>query len=479
MNHSTTAPVPPEPAHGGLDKRRDLLTGDVIGTARVGGAAEAAEAVDRAHAAFARSLPADVRSRVLARTAELMEQAAEELAVLIRREVGKPAAAAATEVARAITTTRYASEEARRLPGERVPLEATAAGAGVLAVTVPEPRGGVAAITPFNFPVNLVMHKVAPALAAGCPVVLKPSEKAPLSSLRIAELLAEAGLPDGWLEIVHGPPEPIVDSWLADDRVAVLTFTGSAAVGWDLKARSPRKAHILELGSTSAMYVSREADLDLARRDAVAAGFGYAGQACISLQRLYLDDAIADEFLEGLASDVTALPAGDPADPTVVVGPLITQPAALRVESWIHEAQARGATVLAGGERTGSLVTPTLMLGAQPDDKLMSEEVFGPVISAARVSGTDEAIERINDSRFGLNTSIYTRDLRAAMRFAEQVRSGTVLVNMPPSFRADHMPYGGVGDSGQGREGVRYTIAEMVEMKLVLLSPGGAWEEKR
>lgn len=445
----------------------------------MGGAAEAARAVDRAQAAFQRGLPADVRSRVLARTVDLLEEAAEEIALLIRREVGKPATAAATEVARAVTTTRYASEEARRLPGERVPLEATAAGAGVLAVTVPEPRGVVAAVTPFNFPVNLVMHKVAPALAAGCPVVLKPSEKAPLCSYRIAELLAEAGLPDGWLELVHGPPEPIVDTWLADDRVAVLTFTGSAAVGWDLKARSPRKVHILELGSTSAMYVSRDADLELARRDALQAGFGYSGQACISLQRLYLDDAIAEGFLAALAEDVAALPAGDPADPAVVVGPLVTQAAADRVGSWIDEARGRGATVLAGGERDGSLVSPTLVLGARPDDKLMSEEVFGPVISAARVTGPDEAIERINDSRFGLNTSIYTRDIGAAMRFAGQVRSGTVLVNMPPSFRADHMPYGGVGDSGQGREGVRYTIAEMVEMKLVLLSPGSPWEEKR
>ncbi|MBZ2197970.1 aldehyde dehydrogenase family protein [Occultella gossypii] len=479
MTYESLQSRPIDAKAGVVETRRDLLTGEALGVVAVGGAAEAARAVDRAHTAFMRGLPADVRSQILSRAASLLEESADELATLIRREVGKPATAAATEVARAVTTTRYAAEEARRLPGERVPLEATAAGAGVLAVTVPEPRGVVAAITPFNFPVNLVMHKVAPALAAGCPVVLKPSEKAPLTSLRIAELLAEAGLPEGWLEVVHGHPEPIVDAWCDDDRVAVLTFTGSAKVGWSLKARSPRKIHILELGSTSAMYVSRDADLDLARRDAVQAGFAYAGQACISLQRLYVDDVIADEFLALLAPDVSGVRAGDPAAPEVVVGPLITDAAAERVSTWIGEARDRGATILAGGDREGPLVSPTLVLGAQADDKLMCEEVFGPVISAARVSGVDEAIERINDSRFGLNTSIYTRDLAASLRFAEQVRSGTVLVNMPPSFRADHMPYGGIGDSGQGREGVRYTIAEMVDMKLVLLNPGGAWEEKQ
>lgn len=440
----------------------------------VGGATEARAAVDRAYAALDRGLPVDIRSAVLARAADLLGARTDELATLIRQETGKPVTAALTEVGRAVTTLRYASEEARRLPGERVPLEAAAAGAGLLAVTIPEARGVVAAVTPFNFPVNLVVHKVAPAVAAGCPVVLKPSEKAPLTSLRLAGLLAEAGLPEGWLEVVHGPPEPIVHTWCDDDRVAVLTFTGSASVGWDLKARSPRKVHVLELGSTSAMYVHRTADLDLARQDAIAAGFGNSGQACISLQRLYVDEAVADDFLTALSRDVAQVRVGgDPSDPDVVVGPLITDVAAERVAAWVDEARADGADVRAGGVRAGAVMEPTLVVGARPESRLMQEEVFGPVISAVVVGGADEAMRQVNDSRFGLNSSVYTNDIGVAMRFARSVRSGTVLVNMPPSFRADHMPYGGVGDSGQGREGVRYTVAEMVEMKLVVLKAGG------
>lgn len=449
----------------------DRWSGAPIGSVAVADAAQAAAAVDAAARAQAEGLPVHRRGEILDRLAALVEARAEDLAQLIRAEVGKPITAARTEASRAAGVFRIAAEESRRLPAEVVPLDAVAAGAGTFAFTIAEPRGVVAAITPFNFPLNLVAHKLGPAIAAGNAVVLKPAGYTPLTAGLLVELFAEAGLPAGWLNLVTGPAKEIVDVWQQDPRVAVITFTGSSGVGWSLKAASPRKLHILELGSNTAMVVADDADLDRAAADAVAAGFANSGQACISLQRIYVTAGAAEAFAERLAAAVAAVPAGDPNAPATIVGPLISERDTARVLEWVDAAVERGARLLAGGNEHEGVVQPTLLADAPPDAAVVCQEVFGPVITLTTVPDLESAISAVNASDYALNTSIYTASLATADRYARAVEAGSVLTNMPPSFRADHMPYGGVKDSGQGREGVRYAIEELVRQKLVILKP--------
>jgi acyl-CoA reductase-like NAD-dependent aldehyde dehydrogenase len=449
----------------------DRWTGQHLGGVPTDGSIEAVAAVDAAESAMATSFPVHQRSAVLFDTSAYIAARAEDFAVLIQRETGKPITAARVEVSRAVGTLRESSEEARRLPAEAIPLDASESGLGTFAFTIAEPQGIVAAITPFNFPLNLVAHKIGPALAAGCAVVFKPSDKASLVAVALVAAFEACGLPFGWLNLVTGPPETIVDAWLADDRVAVVTFTGSSAVGWKIKANSPRKLHILELGSTTAMYVHEDAAVDRAVADAVTAGYGNSGQACVSLQRLYVHSSIAGEFTSRLARAVAALPAGDPSDPATVVGPLITVAASERVALWISEAVSGGAELLVGGRASDGIVTPAVLTNVAVDSPLIRDEVFGPVISVIEVDGLESAIAAVNSSDFGLNAAIHTRDLAAAMAFTSRVSAGSVLVNMPPSFRADHMPYGGVKLSGQGREGVKYAVSELVHNKLVVFKP--------
>jgi len=449
----------------------DRWTGETLGSIAVEGAPQAIRAVDAAEAALAVDFPVHRRSAVLAATSAWVAAHAEELARSIQQETGKPTTAARLEVSRAVGTLLYASEEARRLPAEAVPMDATEAGAGTLALTVAEPRGIVAAITPFNFPLNLVVHKIGPAIAAGCAVVFKPSDKAPLVARMLVEGFAASGLPEGRLNLVTGPAEPIVGAWLADHRVAVITFTGSSAVGWKLKADSPRKLHILELGSNTAMYVHRDADLPRAVADAVTAGFGNSGQACVSLQRLYVHADILDEFTSQLVEAVAAVPAGDPTDEKTVVGPLVTSLAGMRVIRWLDDAVNEGARLLVGGRDVDGVVAPTVITGVSAESPLVCEEVFGPVITVIAVEGLEQAIAAVNTSDFGLNAAIHTSDLATAMAFGRRAQVGSVLVNMPPSFRADHMPYGGVKQSGEGREGVKYAVAELVQLKLIVFKP--------
>ncbi len=447
----------------------DRWTGQRLGDVPAQGAIEAARAVDAAESAMASPFPVHQRSKVLADTAAHIAASAEDFASLIQRETGKPITAARLEVSRAVGTLLASSEEARRLPTEAVPLDAVEAGLGTFAFTIAEPQGIVAAITPFNFPLNLVVHKIGPAIAAGCAVVFKPSDKASLVAVELVKAFEACGLPQGWLDLVTGPPEAIVNAWLADDRVAVVTFTGSSAVGWKIKADSPKKLHILELGATTAMYVHEDAALDRAVADAVTAGYGNSGQACVSLQRLYVHSSIAEEFTSRLVSAVAGLAAGDPSEAATVVGPLITTAANERVVNWIDAAVSDGAHLLVGGRERGGVVTPAVLTHVSEDSPLIRDEVFGPVISVIEVDGLESAIAAVNSSDFGLNASIHTKDLAAAMAFGSRVSAGSVLVNMPPSFRADHMPYGGVKLSGQGREGVKYAVEELVHKKLIVL----------
>jgi len=459
--------------HDGAGTREvhDRWTGEVLTTVSVAGPEEARAAVDAAHAAMSRAFPVAARSRVLATAAELVSERAEEFALAITAETGKPIAASRGEVARGCETLRYASEEARRLPGETVPLDAIPAGEGTFAMTISEPRGIVAAITPFNFPLNLLLHKVAPAIAAGCSVVLKPSDRAVVVAGLVTRTFVDAGLPPGRLNLVTGRPADTVDEWLADPRVQVVTFTGSSPVGWSIKARSPEKLHILELGSNTAMVVTDDADLDRAADAAVTAALANSGQACISLQRLYATPGAAQGLLDRVRERFAAVVTGDPRDPETVVGPMISEQATRTLHEAILSAAAGGARVLAGGEVVDGVLQPTLLADVDPLDGLVCDEAFGPVLSLLVVDDLDAAIEAVNASEYALNTAIYTSDLATAMEFSRRAEAGTVLVNMPPSFRADHMPYGGVKGSGQGTEGVKYAIHELTHQKLVVLRP--------
>jgi acyl-CoA reductase-like NAD-dependent aldehyde dehydrogenase len=440
-----------------------------VGRVAKGGASDTRRAVDAAERAMAEPLPAHERAAILDRTARLVEERSEEIARTISAEAGKPLKAARIEAARAQSTFTMAAVEARKLAGEVVPMDASPAGSGKLALTLRVPIGVVAAISPFNFPFNLVAHKVAPALAAGCAVVLKPASQTPLSAFLLAELEAEAGLPPGWLNVVCGPSGDIGDVLVEDERVALITFTGSAGVGWMLRERAPRKRVNLELGNATPVIVAADADLDDVATRLAANAFSFAGQSCISVQRIYVERSAYDAFLERFLPRVDALVIGDPADEATDVGPLISAGERTRVLAWIEEARAAGAQVLAGGELDGELLRPTVIAGAPPDAKVACEEVFGPVCVVAPYDALDDAIALANGTRYGLQAGVFTSDLKVALRIAHRLEFGGVTVNEAPTFRADQMPYGGVKDSGNTREGPAWAIREMTEERLVVL----------
>lgn len=448
----------------------DPYDGKLVARVAIASPEQAAYAVDAARRAMSTGWPAADRAELLLAASRRVMERAEEFAEQLRAEAGKPITAARGEVARAATTLRIAAEEARRLPSETVQFDELSPGVTPIGFTIPQPYGVVAAITPFNFPLNLVLHKVAPALAAGCAVVLKPSERTPLSAGLLAETLVEVGLPAGWLNVVTGRPAEIVPAWNSDPDVAVVTFTGSAEVGWQLKADSPRKRHVLELGSNTAMVVAADAELDRAVDAVVTGGYTFSGQACVSVQRVYVAEAVAEEFTGRLAEVVAKLPVGDTRDPATVVGPVVSQQARDRVVAWIEEAVAGGARLVTGGTLEGNCLRPTVLADVPADARVVCEEVFGPVVSIRTVSTVEEGITEVNSARYGLNTALFTNDLSAALTFATSAEAGSVLINITPSFRADHMPYGGVKDSGQGREGVKYAIAELLDQRLVVLN---------
>ena len=448
---------------------RSPYDGSLVGRVAKGSRAEAQRAVDAAARAMAEPLPAYERAAILDRTARLVDERSEEIARTISAEAGKPMKAARIEVSRAQSTFTMAAVEARKLAGDMVPMDASAAGSGKLALTLRVPIGVVGAISPFNFPFNLVAHKVAPALAAGCAVVLKPASQTPLSALLLAGLEAEAGLPPGWLNVVCGPASEIGDVLVEDERVALITFTGSSAVGWKLRERAPRKRVNLELGNATPVIVAADADLEDVAARLAANAFSFAGQSCISVQRISVERSAYDRFLELFLPRVEALVVGDPADDATDVGPVISTGERDRVLDWIDEARDRGARILAGGELDGELLRPTVIADAPVDSKVACEEVFGPLCTVAPYDSLDEAIAVANGTRYGLQAGIFTSDIRAALRAATELEFGGVTVNEAPTFRADQMPYGGVKDSGNTREGPAYAIREMTEERLVVL----------
>jgi acyl-CoA reductase-like NAD-dependent aldehyde dehydrogenase len=374
--------------------------------------------------------------------------------------------AARVEAQRAMSTYTFAAVEARKLAGEMIPMDAAQAGTGKLAFTLRQPIGIVGAISPFNFPLNLVAHKLAPALAAGCAVVLKPASQTPLSALLLAELEEEAGLPPGWLNVVVGPASELGDVLVEDERVKLITFTGSSGVGWGLRERANKKRVNLELGNATPVIVASDADVSLAATKVAQNAFSFAGQSCISVQRVYVERGAYDAFVTELVPLVEKLRVGDPADEETDVGPVIDQDARDRILEWIRETSGE---VLAGGELDGELISPTVIANPAREDKVSCEEVFGPVCTVTAVDSLDEAIELANATRYGLQAGIFTASIANALTAAQRLEFGGVTVNEAPTFRTDQMPYGGVKDSGNTREGPRYAVREMTEERLVVV----------
>jgi acyl-CoA reductase-like NAD-dependent aldehyde dehydrogenase len=451
---------------------RSPYSGDVVARVAKAGANETRRAIDAAERAMAEPLPAHKRAEILSRVAGYLGRRHDEVARTISDEAGKPMKAARLEATRAMSTYTFSAVEARKLAGDVVPMDASQSGEGKFGYTLRRPVGVVGAISPFNFPLNLVAHKIAPALAAGCAVVLKPASQTPLSALLLAELETEAGLPPGWLNVVAGPASEIGDVLIEDERVRLITFTGSGDVGWKLRERAPRKRVNLELGNATPVIVEADADLDDVANRMSQHAFSYAGQSCISVQRIYVQRQAYEPFLERFVPLVEQLKLGDPADEETDVGPVIDEDARDRILGWIDEAQRAGADVLTGGELDGDLVRPTVIANAAPELKVSCEEVFGPVCTINPYDSLADAIELANGTRYGLQAGVFTSNMRTAMRAAAELEFGGVIVNEAPTFRADQMPYGGVKASGNTREGPAYAVREMTEERVVVLDLG-------
>jgi acyl-CoA reductase-like NAD-dependent aldehyde dehydrogenase len=433
---------------------------------------ERALAAAKTAACEMRALAGYRRYEILHRASELMRSRQEELARLISSEEGKILAEGRAEAARAAETIELSAEEAKRLAGEVLPLDGASNGGGRLGFTLRVPCGVVAAITPFNFPLNLVAHKVGPALAAGNAVLLKPASDTPLSALRLVEILLEAGLPPTAISCLTGPGAEIGEALCRDERVRKISFTGSRDVGEQIVRAAGIKRVTLELGSNSPVIVMDDADLELAGRAIVATGYSNAGQVCISAQRVIALEARYGELLDVLKPKVEALVVGDQLDPATQMGPMIREADAQRVEAWIGEAARGGARVVSGGTREGRLHAPTLVADVDPRMRISCQELFGPAVAVTRASSIDEAIALANDTRYGLSAGIFTQSLERALRFAREVDSGNLHINWGPQWRADLMPYGGLKESGLGKEGPRYAIQEMTELKTVIVHEG-------
>jgi acyl-CoA reductase-like NAD-dependent aldehyde dehydrogenase len=448
--------------------------GSVVDVVPRAGAAEAERALASAErgATVMAALPAHERYRILDRAARLMESRVEELARTITLEEGKAIAEARVEVRRSVETLTLSAEEAKRLYGETLPLDAAPGGAGKIGFTLRVPCGVVVAISPFNFPLNLVCHKVGPALAAGNAVVMKPASDTPLSALKLVEILLEAGLPPEGVQCITGSGGELGRALCADPRVRKITFTGSRDVGESICRIAGLKRVTMELGSNSPLVVMRDADVAKAASVTAATGYVNAGQVCISTQRVLVQDGVYGDFLDALMPLVAAIPTGDPLDEGVKMGPMIRAADAERVAAWIGQAVAGGARVAVGGERSGNLHQPTVVADVAPGMRISCDELFGPAVAVTRFDSIEEAIALANDTRYGLAAGIFTENLRWAMDFARRVHSGNLHVNWGPGWRADLMPYGGLKESGMGKEGPRYAIHEMTELKTVVLHLG-------
>jgi acyl-CoA reductase-like NAD-dependent aldehyde dehydrogenase len=479
------------------DVIRSPYDGREVGRVPIADETVVEQAIERAVRGFAimRRLPRFVRAEILERAAELIRQRKEDFVKLIAGEAGKPIYDARGEVSRALFNLRNAAAEARRFHGEEIPLDidsavfeyqvATTEGGSLdlsrtdidaianlgrrVGIARRFPRGPVLAITPFNFPLNLVLHKVAPAVAVGASLVLKPAPQTPLTALMLADVLREAGLPDEALTVVHCPVG-LAERMVRDERFAVVTFTGSAKVGWHIKSIAGKKKVTLELGGNAAVIISPEADLEFAARRCVRGGIVYGGQYCIGVQRILAHADCYQTFRDIIVRQLKACTIGNPLEESTDVGPVIDGDSAARIESWVNQARAAGARVLVGGERRNSVMTPTLLEGTGPGMLVEDEEIFGPVMTLNAITSTEEGIRRANASRYGLQGGLFTNDLRVAFRALEEWDVGGLMINDVPIFRIDNMPFGGWKDSGFGREGTRFAMEEMTEVKFLVIN---------
>lgn len=443
----------------------------LIGTLPVADSAlldEAIAGAERAAQVMA-DMPAHKRAAILLRTAQLLNERREDIARIIAAEAGKALKFARIEVDRAVGTFTIAGEEAKRLHGETIPLDALPSGEGYFGFYQRRPVGVVAAITPFNFPLNLVAHKVAPALAAGNSLVLKPAATTPLTAVKLCECLEAAGLPPGAVNLVNGSGSTVGEWLVRDPRIQKITFTGSVPVGQRILSVAGIKKVTLELGNTAPIIVAPDADLEVVAKKAAVSAFYNSGQVCISTQRIYgvpqVQQALTDKFVAA----TNALVVGDPLDERVDVGPMIARSEVERVGEWVDEASAGGAHILTGGKRDGNVYFPTVIVDAAPDMKVVAEEVFGPVASIIRANSFEDALEQADKTSFGLQASVFTRDINRAFRAIKRLNFGGVIINEVPSFRADHMPYGGNRNSGLGREGVKFAMEEMTNIQMVVI----------
>ncbi len=456
------------------DKELDVVSpfnAEVVGMTYLAGPAEIEEAVSAADAAFKKlkALPAYERADIIKKVVEGLEARAEELAQIISLEAGKPLKDARGEVARSVNTFTIAAQETTRQGGEVMPLDIYPGSEKRTGIIRRFPVGPVLGISPFNFPLNLVAHKVAPAMACGCPLVLKPASKTPLTSIILGEIVTDAGWPAGGLNVIPSSGRDI-EKLMDDERIKKLTFTGSPSVGWHLKSKAGQKKVTLELGGNAGLIIHDDADIELAATRSVTGAFSYAGQICISIQRIYVHKKIFDKFSKKFIKKVEALKLGDPMDETTDVGPLIDSGALEQTEQWVKEAVKDGAKVLTGGKRDGSFFLPTVLTDTKPSMKVCGSEVFAPVVTLEPYDDFEEAVKKVNHSLYGLQAGLFTNDVKRIFYAYEELEVGGLVVNDIPTYRVDNMPYGGVKMSGFGREGVRYAIEEMTELKLLALN---------
>ena len=450
---------------------RNPFDGSVVDTVPRGDGEDVKEAIDTAArgAEIMAAMPAYERYQILHRAAEIMEERLEDLGRTVTLEEGKVITEGLGEASRAVETMTLAAEESKRLTGETLPLDASSNGAGKFGFTLRVPCGVVAAITPFNFPLNLVCHKVGPALAAGNSVIVKPATDTPLSALKLTEIMLEAGVPSEAIQCVTGSGGVIGDAISSDPRVRKISFTGSRDVGEHICKTAGLKKVTMELGSNAPLIVMPDADLEKVADATAATGFANAGQVCISAQRVMVNQQVYGDFIDVLKPKVEALTTGDPLGETVKMGPMIREADAVRVNEWVHEAVAGGASLVTGGGRDGTMHAPTIVADVDPQMRISCNEVFGPAVGLTRFDSIDEAIKEANNTNYGLSAAVFTENIDWALQFARKVHSGNIHINWGTMWRADFMPYGGLKESGMGKEGPRYAVEEMTELKMVVM----------
>lgn len=446
-------------------------TGEVIAKVAKASVQDVERAIEGAHEAFQtfKKTTAYERAEILYKVVDIMQKRKQEFAEILANEAGKPITAGLAELDRTISTYQFSAELAKHTFGETVPMDAAPGGKNRIGYTKRVPIGVVSAITPFNFPFNLVAHKLGPAFAVGNTVVLKPATQTPLSALAMAEIFKEAGLPDGALQIVTGSGGELSDVLVTHPLVKKVTFTGSGAVGMKIKEKVGLRKVTLELGSNAAVIIEPSTPIEKIISRTVSGAFGFSGQVCISLQRIFVHESIYDQFTEAFVKETKKLKLGNPFDPSTDLSAMIHPKEVERMKEWIEEAKAQGAKVATGAEFTERTMTPTVMVNVKPDMKIMCLETFAPIVSIVPYKTLDEAIKYVNDSDLGLNAGIYTNVLTDALKAADELEAGTVVINDIPTFRVDNMPYGGVKNSGYGREGIKYAIEEMTELKFITI----------